>query len=386
MNEIALIGFVQCVFFSILIATKKRIEGKDYLLIVFLLLVGAELIYRYLLGVLPAHKTRWMAMFDIVYWSMFGPLTLLYIQTATQSLQKLKSLHLLHLLPLLIGLLGIKNFYLGRVHYSSFINYFNESSGWQKAALLIWDNASPAYLVVSLIILLQHQRRVKDYFTNLAGKDLKWLLNLVTGFVIYLGFSYGFSIFREVFSISPDFRLLQILPAILTIYVFVIGWFGYRQHGIFFNIASGEPGKTQGRQTDSGEKKYARTGLSDHERITLINKVKVIMNDEKPWIECDFNLVDLAVKLDTTPHKISQVINESFNRNFFDFINTYRIEAVKQVLKDPTSANLTIMAVAYDCGFSTKSAFYNAFKKHTGITPGEYLRKSRTLQSQTVNN
>jgi len=76
MREIALIGFVQTLFFSLLIATKRKRETKDYLLIIFLLFVGAELIYRYLIKTITESDNKWLALFDISYWALFGPITL----------------------------------------------------------------------------------------------------------------------------------------------------------------------------------------------------------------------------------------------------------------------------------------------------------------------
>jgi AraC-like DNA-binding protein len=81
--------------------------------------------------------------------------------------------------------------------------------------------------------------------------------------------------------------------------------------------------------------------------------------------------------LNTNFHRLSQVINESFHQNFYDFINTYRIEESKIRLINPESDKYKIISIAYDSGFSSKSSFYNAFRKNTGITPGEYLKKMK---------
>jgi AraC-like DNA-binding protein len=88
--------------------------------------------------------------------------------------------------------------------------------------------------------------------------------------------------------------------------------------------------------------------------------------------------------VETDFHKLSQVINESFNQNFYDYINTYRIEESKRLLQNPESEKYKIISIAYDSGFSTKSAFYNAFRKNTGITPGEYQKKVMPLSSKTI--
>ena len=99
------------------------------------------------------------------------------------------------------------------------------------------------------------------------------------------------------------------------------------------------------------------------------------MEINKPYLETELNLVGLAEKINTTPHKLSQVINEKLNLNFYDFVNNYRIEEVKEALSNPENWNLKIISIAWDCGFNSKSVFYNTFKKFTKQTPSQY-RKS----------
>ena len=87
---------------------------------------------------------------------------------------------------------------------------------------------------------------------------------------------------------------------------------------------------------------------------------------------------DLAGKISISPRYLSDLINRSFNQNFFDFINTYRIEEAKKMLTHDTGGRRTVLEVLYDSGFNSKSAFNNAFKKYTGITPTEYRRHQAT--------
>lgn len=86
----------------------------------------------------------------------------------------------------------------------------------------------------------------------------------------------------------------------------------------------------------------------------------------------ELTLKDLASALDIYPHYITQVLNTVFNQNFYDFINNYRIEEVKERLRDSQYRNLTVLAIAYDCGFNSKSTFNRIFKQKTGLTPTQY--------------
>jgi len=104
------------------------------------------------------------------------------------------------------------------------------------------------------------------------------------------------------------------------------------------------------------------------------------MQKDKPFLESEITINRLADLLGTSIHKLSQVINEEHNRNFFDFINYYRINEVKKLLSDSTIDDFKIESIAYDCGFNSKSSFYAIFKKHTHLTPTEY-RLRQTIRA-----
>ena len=90
------------------------------------------------------------------------------------------------------------------------------------------------------------------------------------------------------------------------------------------------------------------------------------------------SLNDLAGKLLMSPRILSQVINGSMNQNFFDFVNSYRIEEAKRILLDPSSQHKTILEILYEVGFNSKSVFHSAFKKHANTTPTQF-RKSHKI-------
>ncbi|MBN3034562.1 MAG: AraC family transcriptional regulator [Bacteroidales bacterium] len=388
MREIALTGFVQTLFFSLLIAVRRRKEIKDWLLMAFLMLVGAELLYRYLIRTIPESGAPWIVLFDITYWALFGPVTWFYILFTINRVNHFRAVHLLHLIPLAIGLFAISGYLAGNHAYDSFGQFFTESKGLTLVALHIWDSASPLYIVCSLFVLIRHGRTVREYFANTEKKDLRWMRWLITGLLIYISIYYIRWMIETVFQIDIPMYTLNFLPAMLTVYVFIMGFFGYRQTGIFFD----DPAKRKARPvslpyTGNPETgKYEKSGLTDEERRSLTLRLRELMKTRKPYLENDLSINELAGMLDTTLHKLSQTINESFHQNFYDFINTYRIEETKRMLKQPETEQYTIISIAYDCGFSSKSSFYNAFRKNTGITPGAYLKKAKSLQSGAILN
>ena len=96
------------------------------------------------------------------------------------------------------------------------------------------------------------------------------------------------------------------------------------------------------------------------------------MDTEKPYLNGKLSLKQVATDLEISTNYLSQVINENMDMNFFDFVNGYRVEMVKEMIKDPSTKNFTLLAIAYDCGFNSKSSFNSIFKKHTGVTPSQF--------------
>lgn len=372
MKEIALIGLAQSLFFLILVFLKRGKKLKDYFLIGFFFLLGAELLYRYLLFSDTFYANSRLVFFDIVYWALFGPVMLLYVQSVINKNLKIKSLHLVHFAPLLISLLAVLPYFLNVNNYISFVEFYNSSKGIIKAGLLIWEFSSAVYLLFILIILFKHKQKIKKYFSNIEKKELLWLLYLNLGFAFYIYLSYVDWILNDIFNINTGIDFLGMLSVILTIYVFISGLFAYKQEGVFFERDL----RVISDQTKENQLiKYKSTGLTKEDSEVLNSKLIEFMQKEKPYLESEITINDLAKQLETTVHKLSQVINEVHRRNFFDFINLYRIGEVKKLLNDSAAEDLKIESIAYDCGFSSKSSFYAIFKKHTHLTPTEFRKR-----------
>ncbi|MBB6004267.1 AraC family transcriptional regulator [Arcicella rosea] len=104
-------------------------------------------------------------------------------------------------------------------------------------------------------------------------------------------------------------------------------------------------------------------------------KIEDLMIVDKAFENPILTLTDIAEKLATNPKQISQVVNQGFNMNFNDFVNSYRIEAVKEMLKNGEHKKQTLLGIAFGCGFNSKSTFNRTFKKQTSLSPKEYINK-----------
>lgn len=99
------------------------------------------------------------------------------------------------------------------------------------------------------------------------------------------------------------------------------------------------------------------------------------MDAEKPFLNPNLNLPQLAKDLEIPSYQLSQVLNKNIELNFFDFINSYRVEEIKAKMADSKYDNLSLLGIAFESGFNTKSAFNRVFKKITGLTPSEYKKQ-----------
>jgi AraC-like DNA-binding protein len=160
--------------------------------------------------------------------------------------------------------------------------------------------------------------------------------------------------------------LIEIISLAFVIFVYLIGYLGY--NSLYLKIKKLETDKAITGQ----KKKYEKSNLSEEEIGLIYLKLSCYIREKKTYLDPDLTLSSLAISLGIKQHKLSQVINEKFNMNFYDLINSYRIEEVKNKLSLPDSNKYTILSIAFDSGFNSKAAFYKVFRKYTGKSPSVY--------------
>lgn len=122
------------------------------------------------------------------------------------------------------------------------------------------------------------------------------------------------------------------------------------------------------------EEKYKTNRLSETECKELYEKLVAYVEKERPYINPDLKMGDLAVALGTSSHSLSYLLNQYLNQSYYDFINDYRVAEFKRLVVDSKYSRYTLAALAELCGFSSRASFFRSFKKSTGVTPNEYIR------------
>ncbi len=123
--------------------------------------------------------------------------------------------------------------------------------------------------------------------------------------------------------------------------------------------------------------KYSKSSLTMEDADEIWKEILAIMDDEKPYLNPEYRLNELSVRVGKSLHHVSQVINEKMDLSFSDFINQYRVKDAQALLTSDRAKQVTILAICYEAGFNSKTAFYNTFKKFTGQTPTEFKRQQQ---------
>jgi YesN/AraC family two-component response regulator len=118
-----------------------------------------------------------------------------------------------------------------------------------------------------------------------------------------------------------------------------------------------------------------KPGIDDRRMVELVEKINVLICQDKIYREPELTLQDLSEKLRCPPYQVSVVINEKMKKNFYDLINGYRVEEAKRLLLDPKNKNYTILSVGFEAGFNSKTTFNTVFKKFTGVTPTDFRKQ-----------
>jgi AraC-like DNA-binding protein len=235
------------------------------------------------------------------------------------------------------------------------------------------------YTVLILSLLRTHRKNIPDYFSyDSIAVNLKWLNWITVYFFIAYSFVFISPQILSKFMVLPQFGTLIAPDAGTSFFIFAFSFCVIKQPVIF----KGDRGtqKTSGSRDsqDIKEKKYTKSGLKDNDAQKFHSELEEYMRSEKPYLDPELTIVDVASTLNIQKHHITQIINERMNKNFYQYINEYRINEVICKIADKNYTDHSILRIAYDSGFNSKSVFNTIFKKITGITPSEYKKKVLT--------
>lgn len=310
--------------------------------------------YPHMLGTLRILNYSW------------GPLFYLYVSAVINKNKKFRLKQILHFIPTVVSITLTFSVFL--LDTDTKVEIIKKMLTGEYTGANI-NNILPSVLFNFHILLYSFLsiKKITEYSKSINGNkntlmyiNYKWLLKLSFGFV---GFFISWFIYEILMYAGVNYHIEvdYIITFFGVVVVYTIVIYSMKQPEIFSGIS-----------IIKNEAKYEKTNIPFEEAQNYINTINDLMKKENLYLNPDFNLRTLAVRLDISTHKLSQILNEHLKVNFADFINNYRIEEAKLRLTNPEYSNLTILSIAYDVGFNNKVSFNKTFKKITGITPSEY--------------
>jgi AraC-like DNA-binding protein len=294
---------------------------------------------------------------------LIGPLFWLYVQLVTHRIDTFQPRLLYHAVPFILCLLYRAPFYIMSAADKAAI--FEQWSSQSIRSDLLVTGIQLTHIVIYLIFVLRqvriHQSAIRKEYSSIEKINLTWVRIFVISICI-VAVVMALFLLLDLFGFQSFVHTTSGLLGILL--PLGLGYYGLRQPEIFLGLI--EPVEIQ--------KKYERSALTPEKADHYMKQLIAIMDNERPYHNSSLTIHDLADKLSIPVHYLSQVINDRLQQNFYDFVNRYRVDEVKRQLADPSSQKYTLMAVALNAGFNSKSVFNTAFRKYTGVTPSEYRR------------
>jgi AraC-like DNA-binding protein len=312
-----------------------------------------------------------------------SPLLTLYVKALTQPKKNYSVHDLIHLAPY-VCLVFLALGPLEQIRLNS--NAIAAArGGWPPSSTFLVSLY--AYIIPigyhsrSLILIARHRKKIVDEFSYDENITLGWL-GILVGISWLFAFSgLGLGLIRLLPGVELWPRTIYSMSTIIATY-YLTAFMGIFQPAVF-----SEKRKMSGEKSDHNvtllerlteantppKAKYENTKLTQEEERLYWERLQRLMEEERPYLDSHLRIVDMAELAEIPEHHLSQTINRHAGINFYEFVNRYRVDAVKVMLQD---VDRPINMVALEAGFNSQSAFYRQFKDIVGMTPKQYRRQS----------
>ncbi len=383
-----LFGIFLSLFLALILIGKKGKTQADLILCTWLIAIGSHLLLFYL----RLNNTDfdypvllgWLFPMPLLHW----PFLYLYISSLT-SKNRLNYTFLLHFLPFVASFALLANYFFLPADTKIQI-YKNEGKGFETQVAVIFIEiliSATVYITLSILKVWKYKKSFKNEFSNIEKINLQWLQFTILGMI---------GIFLVVLTENDRYIYLSV-----CCFVLFIGYFGIKQVGVFNQNKAPEKKPEPGNDAPESQNsdtilreytestvestiteseiggikkvKYAKSKISNDQIQNIHRELMLLMSQELIYKNPELTLSDVAKKLQIHPNTLSQVINTVEQSNFYDFINQHRIEYFKKIALLPKNKHYTLLSLAFECGFNSKTSFNRNFKKNTNLSPSEYL-------------
>ncbi|MFN8415679.1 MAG: AraC family transcriptional regulator [Cytophagaceae bacterium] len=369
-----------------LIWFKKNTTFSNVLLGLFLLYAPITLVNNVLIYTDTIYYAYPLIYINIGFQLLTGPTLLSYFTTMMGRKIQLHWYHVLHILPaLLVMLYGIQQQF---IPYEQKILEVDEMRNGVSDKINIFNQViffhALCYFTVSGFLIRKYRSELNQYYLQTDHTKIDWInrfLLLLISISVTCILGYGLqALFFPGLYVYVD---MIMLPSVTFVFYMLIMVQAFNNHSIFSTIEYQEyqlllqpfNDFIEERTIHPVEKKYGNAALADSEMELIAQRIKILFEEKKLYLDKDINLQKLADALSLSSHHLSQYINRGTYENFSDFINYHRIEKAKRIFADSKYDNYSAEGIGQECGFKSRTTFYSAFKKHTGTTPAEFKKK-----------
>lgn len=365
---IYIIGIAITFFLTLILITKNEKSSADRILIGWFCVILTHLVLFYSKSSNEYVRFPYILGLEIPLPFLHGPFLFLYTLALTKRNILFRNLFF-HFVPYTIAFISIIPFLLLEQEEKIAV-YQNEGQGYETlldVILLGIILSGITYTILSFRALKKYKKRVMDNLSYIEKINLQWLHRLII----------GLSFIWVLVSFADD----EVIFLSLILFVLYIGYYGIKQVGVFSNQ---QPLESSGLLESKEETKiltvplnnikYENSSLSENQLHDIHKRLLHLIKEKKLYQIPELNLAMVSEELGVHPNTLSQVINTVEQKNFFDYINTLRVEEFKERISKPANQKYTLLSLALECGFNSKTSFNRNFKKNTGKSPSEYLK------------
>ena len=370
-NFLLAASVTQAVVLSVFLVLPSNIgQTSNRLLVVVLLSIAAGYaeIFLYSAGVTVRHPN--FAYIGTLLSVLQPPAIYLYTKSLMRRDFAIKPRHFVHLLPFCVAaVVFFFAYYLQPVELKTQILLAQDLPGMPTSLplALVIHGVFLSYLIYSVRALRKFAASIKTIFSDVESKQMSWLKVLLSGYAVIWTVSLIYCLAFYIFKCSADINyVLMVAGASGFLFINMLVVQALKQSALFSGLTSEETGLLEDREADK------ETILPTDEQK---NRIEQFMDNEKPFLNANLSLNQLAKQMGVSPRDLSFVINHGFEKNFFDFVGDYRIRHAT-VLLNLRQEGKTILEVMVDSGFNSKSVFNTAFKRKTGMTPTQYRNRN----------
>jgi len=308
----------------------------------------------------------------LAWW--IGPSLYFYIRRLNGSAEPFRRRWYLHWVPAIVIELLLLPFFLRHIPGQTDL-LGNDLRITRRMIGYVWMGFHlqlTVYILFALPQLRAYRRRLTDNYSDLSVLNLRWLTFCCGGFL-------GVILAERLLPVIGVTSTSLSQTAGITVYLFVIalmsGALGHSRLALASATRPQPAHAAQGPATELDDRhagKYSRSRLRDDSARYYLGKLNALMATERVFLESDLSLGSLAARIKLSPHHLSQILNETLHKSFYDYINEQRVDHARRLLQEPQAS---ITDIAFDSGFNSKNSFYNAFKRHCGVSPSEFRRQ-----------